>query len=44
MKRLKIPDGEYRVLPDGPKVHGGTSMKVKPATTLVLYRIGDGRR
>jgi len=42
--RMKVPDGEYRVLPDGPTVHGGTSMEVKPETTLVLYRIDGDKR
>lgn len=36
--QMKVPAGEYRVLPDGPVVKGGTKLDVKPGTTLVLYK------
>lgn len=33
-----VPAGEYRVLPDGPVLKGGSVMEVKPGTTVVLFR------
>jgi len=36
--RLTVPVGEYRILPDGPVVKGGTVLEVKPGTTVVLYK------
>ena len=33
-----VPAGEYRILPDGPAVKGGTLLEVKPGTTIVLCK------
>ncbi|WP_294505628.1 hypothetical protein [uncultured Victivallis sp.] len=36
--RFTVPAGNYRILPDGPAVEGGTVLEVKPGTTVVLYK------
>ncbi|WP_294481817.1 hypothetical protein [uncultured Victivallis sp.] len=36
--RFPVPAGNYRILPDGPTVEGGTVLEVKPGTTVVLYK------
>ena len=36
--RFTVPDGTYRILPDGPRVKGRSVMEVKPASTIVLCK------
>lgn len=36
--RFTVPEGSYRILPDGPTVKGGSILTVKPGTTVVLCR------
>ncbi len=38
--QFTVPAGEYRLLPDGSTVKGGTALSVAPGTSVVLYRIG----
>ncbi len=35
---LVVPPGEYRILPDGATVKGGTVLSVKPGTAIVLHK------
>lgn len=40
--RFRVPDGgTYRILPQGSIVRSGTSLEVKPGTTIVLCKIED---
>ena len=41
--RFTVPDGTYRILPDGPKVKGGSVMEVKPGSTIVLCKQNVGK-